>query len=463
MKKILVIDDEKSILDLLSVVFTKEGYLVNTAMSAVKAFELIEKEDFALIITDIKLPEKSGLDILKFVKKKKPEIPVVMITAFGTIKQTVEAFKMGALDYVVKPFDVEELKIVVAKGMEKERLKEENTRLRSELNEKHSLKNMVGKSRALLEISSLIEKVSSVESTVLISGESGTGKEVAARAIHYYSPRREHPFVSINCGALSENLLESELFGHVKGSFTGAIVDKKGMFEMAGKGTIFLDEIGETTPMTQVKLLRALEERKVRRVGGTVEIPLEGRIVAATNQILEERIKEGKFREDLFYRLNVISFEMPPLRQRKEDVPLLAAFFLKKYCAKMGKQLKRFTPGVMNVLESYHWPGNVRELENVIERVVAIEDRETITEECLPDTLFSSRMLPKPHHLLKPGFSLNETLDEISRGFVQEALLASGDRLKETAEYLGINYRSLRYLIEKFDLRNTEREIAKNY
>jgi len=465
-KKILVIDDEKSILELLSVVFTKEGYSVKTALSAVKAFELIEKEDFALIITDIKLPEKSGLDILKFVKEKKPKIPVVMITAFGTIKQTVEAFKLGALDYVVKPFDVEELKIVVAKGLEKERLKEENIRLKTELKEKHSLKNMIGNSQALLEIASLIEKISMVDSTVLITGESGTGKEVAARAIHYYSSRREQPFISINCGALPENLLESELFGHVKGSFTGAIADKKGMFEMAGKGTIFLDEIGEITPMTQVKLLRALEDRAVRRVGGTVEIPLGGRIVAATNQNLEARIKEGAFREDLFYRLNVLSFEMPPLRHRKEDVPLLAVHFLQKCCDKMGKKLKRLTPGVMNVLESYHWPGNVRELENVIERVVAIEERETITEECLPDTLFSTRMQPETHHLLKPGFNLNETLDEVSRGFVQEALLVSGGSLKETAEYLGINYRSLRYLIEKFDLRNTrntERESSKNY
>lgn len=462
MKKILIVDDEKSILDLLSVVFTKEGYSVKTALSAVKAFELIEKEDFALIITDIKLPEKSGLDILKFAKKKKPEIPVVLITAFGTIKQTVEAFKMGAFDYVVKPFDIEELKIVVANGLEKARLKEENIRLRGELNEKRNLKNMVGTSRAMMEISSLIEKISMVDSTVLITGESGTGKEVAARALHFCSPRREQPFVSINCGALPENLLESELFGHVKGSFTGAIVDKNGMFETAGKGTIFLDEIGETTPMTQVKLLRALEERTVRRVGGTVEIRLEGRIVAATNQNLEERIKEGKFREDLYYRLNVISFEMPPLRHRKEDVSLLAAFFLKKYCDKMGKKLKRFSPSVMTVLESYPWPGNVRELENVIERVVAIEDRETITKECLPDTFFSTRMQSETHHLLKPGFNLTETLDEISRGFVQEALLVSGGGLKETSEYLGINYRSLRYLIEKFDLKTTGREARKN-
>jgi len=462
-EKILIIDDEKSILDLLSVVFTKEGYSVKTALSAEKAFELIEKEDFALIVTDIKLPEKSGMDILKFVKKKKPGIPVIMITAFGTIKQTVEAFKLGALDYVVKPFDIEELKIVVAKGLEKERLKKENIRLRSELKEKHSLKNMIGKSRALNEISGLIEKISMVDSTVLITGESGTGKEVAARAIHYYSPRREHPFISINCGALPDNLLESELFGHVKGSFTGAIADKKGMFEMAGKGTIFLDEIGEISPMTQVKLLRALEDRKVRRVGGTAEIPLGGRIIAATNQNLEARIKEGMFREDLFYRLNVISFEMPPLRHRQEDIPLLATHFLQKCCDKMDKKLKRLTPGVINAMESYHWPGNVRELENVIERVVAIEERETITEECLPHTLFSTRLHPETQHLLKPGFNLNETLDEVTRSFVQEALLVSRGNLKDTAEHLGINYRSLRYLIEKFNLRHTDKEIRKSH
>ncbi len=455
MEKILVIDDEKSILDLLSVVFTKEGYAVKTALSAVKAFELIEKENFALIITDIKLPEKSGMDILKFVKEKKPGIPVVMITAFGTIKQTVEAFKMGASDYVVKPFDVEELKIIVAKGLEKERLKVENIRLKGELKEKHSLKNMIGESRALSEIASLIEKISTVDSTVLITGESGTGKEVAARAIHYYSPRREKPFVSINCGALPENLLESELFGHVKGAFTGAVAHKKGMFEVAEKGTILLDEIGEITPMTQVKLLRALEDRKVRRVGGTVEILLEGRIIASTNQNLESRIREGLFREDLFYRLNVISFEMPPLRHRREDIRPLATHFLQKCCDKMGKKLKRLTPGVINAMESYHWPGNVRELENVIERVVAIEDRETITQECLPDTLFSTRNRPDTQNLLKPGFNLNDALDEISRSFVQEALLVSGGKLKETAEFLGINYRSLRYLLDKFDLRNS--------
>jgi two-component system response regulator PilR (NtrC family) len=462
MTKILIVDDEESILDLLSVVFAKEGYSVSKAMSAAKAFELIDKNDFDLIITDIKLPEKSGMDILDYVHKEKAETPVVMITAYGTIKQAVEAFKMGAVDYVMKPFDVEELKIIVAQGLEKRRLKEENVRLKKELKREYSLENVIGKSKPMFEIFNLIEKIAATDTTILITGESGTGKEVAARAIHFHSPRRGQPFVSINCGALPENLLESELFGHMKGSFTGAVVDKKGMFEVAEKGTIFLDEVGEMTPMTQVKLLRALEDRKVRRVGGTEEIPFEGRIMAATNQNLQGRIREGLFREDLFYRLNVISFEMPPLRHRKEDIPLLVAHFLQKCCHKMGRKLKRLTPGVMNALESYHWPGNVRELENVIERVVAIEERETITEECLPNFLFSTSRHPDSDYMIKPGFSLNDTLDEISRNYVQEALLVSGGNMKDSASYLGINYRSLRYLIEKFGLKNSK-EMSKSH
>ncbi|MGD2294502.1 MAG: sigma-54 dependent transcriptional regulator, partial [Candidatus Aminicenantes bacterium] len=328
MEKLLIVDDEKSIVDLLSVVFTKEGYSVQTAMSAEKAFERIEQTQFDLIITDIKLPVKSGMDVMRYINGRKNETPVVMITAYGTIKQAVEALKMGAADYVVKPFDIEELKIIVAQGLEKRRLKEENKRLKNELNEKYGLENMIGKSRAIKEIYSLIEKIAGTDSTVLITGESGTGKEVAARAIHIHSPRREKPFISINCGALPENLLESELFGHEKGSFTGAVADKKGMFQVAGEGTLFLDEVGEMTPLTQVKLLRAIEEKKVRRVGGTEELPVSARIIAATNQNLAEQIREARFREDLFYRLNVISFDMPPLRHRKEDVPLLASHFL---------------------------------------------------------------------------------------------------------------------------------------
>ena len=456
MVKILIIDDEKSILDLLSVVFKKEGYRVETSLSAKTALELIDKEEFDLILTDIKLPQMSGMKILKYVKEKYPAMPVVMITAYGTIKQAIEALKMGAMDYIVKPFNMEELKIIVAQGLENRRIQQENVLLKKDLEEKYGMNNMVGKSKKMLEVYNLIEKIAVTDSTVLISGESGTGKEIAARAIHFHSRRRERPFVSINCGALPENLLESELFGHVKGSFTGAIANKKGMFETAEKGTLFLDEVGEMSPWTQVKLLRTLQDRKVRRVGGTDEFPIDVRIIGATNQDLKKRIEEGKFREDLFYRLNVISLELPPLRNRKEDIPLLVSHFLSKYCDKMGRDMKRMAPRVMKVFESYSWPGNVRELENSIERIIAIEERETITESSLPEELISPQREQDRSYEVKPGFDLNTTLDDISRNFVQQALQRTNGNLKETATLLGINYRSLRYLIEKLGLRSAK-------
>jgi DNA-binding NtrC family response regulator len=464
MDRILVIDDEKSILDLLSVVFKKEGYKVETALSAKAALDFIANDDFDLILSDIKLPQMSGMKILKHIKDKDADLPVVMITAYGTIKQAVEALKMGALDYVVKPFNMEELKIIVAQGLEKRRIQAENVLLKKELKEKYGLESMVGKSKKMIEIYGLIEKIAGTDSTVLIFGESGTGKEIAARAIHHQSARREKSFVSINCGALPENLLESELFGHVKGSFTGAIANKKGMFEVAERGTLFLDEVGEMSPWTQVKLLRTLQDKKIRRVGGTDEIPVDVRIIAATNQDLKRRIEEGKFREDLFYRLNVISLEVPPLRNRKEDIPILINHFLEKYSAKMGRQTKRIPPRIMKIFESYAWPGNVRELENTIERIIAIEDRETITESSLPEDLLSPQSDSDMDYELKPGFDLNATIDEISRNFVQQALRRANGNLKETAELLGINYRSLRYLIEKLELksvRETERRLSR--
>ena len=409
MDKILVLDDERSLCELLKVVFKKEGYEVLTTPSPKKAIEITKKDDIDVLVSDIKLPEMSGMEVLKRLRKARPELPVVMITAYGTIKEAVEALKMGAYDYIIKPFDIEELKVVVAKAIENKKLQDENIRLRKELREKYSFENMIGKSKKMVEIYSLIEKIAPTETTVLITGESGTGKEMAARAIHYLSPRRDKPFVTINCGALPESLLESELFGHVKGSFTGAVSDKKGMFEVADKGTLFLDEVGEMSPMTQVKLLRALQERKIRRVGGTEEIPVNVRIIAATNQDLKKKIADGSFREDLYYRLNVLSLEMPPLRERKEDIPLLVNHFLQKYCQKLGRKLKRVAPEVYAVFETYHWPGNIRELENVIERVVAIEERETITRECLPEELLH----PERREIeleIKPGFKLNETI-----------------------------------------------------
>lgn len=453
MEKILIIDDEKGILDLLGVVFEKEGYSVETSQSARRALDLIDKNDFDLVLTDIKLPQMSGMDILKHVKEIRPDVPVVMITAYGTISQAVEAFKVGATDYIVKPFDMDELKIIVAQSLEKRRLKQENISLKKELSEKYSLANMIGKNPEMQKMYSLIEKISDSDSTILVRGESGTGKEIVARAIHYYSRRKEMPFVSINCGALPENLLESELFGHVKGSFTGAISNKKGLFEVAETGSLFLDEVGEMSPVIQVKLLRSLQERKIRRVGGTGEIPIDVRIIAATNQDLKKKISEGLFREDLFYRLNVISFEIPPLRKRKDDLPLLINHFLKHYCEKRGGKLKRLAPEVINVFEAYSWPGNVRELENVIERIVAIEERETITVGSLPEELAAPQTRQDTSFLMEPDFDLNSTLDQITKQYVKHALLMSNGQLKEAAILLGLNYRSMRYLVEKHGMK----------
>ena len=458
MDTILIIDDEKGLLEVLNVVFRKEGYEVKTAASGPEALDILNNNSVDLVITDIRMPHLSGMEILRYVKENQPEVPVIVITAYGSIQQAVEALKAGALDYIVKPFDVEELKILVARGLERKHLEQENILLKKDLKEKYKFENMIGKSRLMQEIYLLIDKVAGTDSTVLITGESGTGKEMAARAIHSLSRRKDRPFVTINCAALPENLLESELFGHTKGSFTGAVSDKKGMFEVAHKGTLFLDEIGEMSPWTQVKLLRALQERKIRRVGGTEEIPVDVRVIAATNQDLKKRIEEGKFREDLFYRLNVISFEMPPLRKRVEDIPLLTQHFLQKYCQQMGKKMKRLAPEVVGIFEAYPWPGNIRELENVIERIVAIEDRETITTACLPPEMLGLAKREEMKVELGPGFNLNEHLDEIAQRYIIKALEKSGGRMKKAAPMLGVSYRTLRYLIDKYGLKSRIKE-----
>ena len=454
MDTILIVDDEKSILDLLGMVFKKEGYRVVTNPGTAKAFEILDSDDIDLVISDIKMPHLDGMAVLKAVKRQRPDVPVIVITAFGSVKQAVEALKEGALDYVTKPFDIEELKILVAHGFEQRRLREENILLKKTFQDQVSFENMIGKSKAMQEVFHLIERIASTDSTVLVTGESGTGKEMAARALHAHSRRREHPFVSINCAALPENLLESELFGHTKGSFTGAVSDKKGMFETATPGTIFLDEVGEMSPWTQVKLFRVLQERKIRRVGGTDEIPVDIRIIAATNQDLKKRIEEGKFREELFYRLNVISVEMPALRKRPEDIPLLVSFFLQKHCEKTGRKMKRLVPDVVGFLERYPWPGNVRELENLIERIVAVEERETVTLASLPaDIIETDRRIEAPV-VLKPGFNLEGHLGQISKRYLQEAGAAANGNLKKMAALLGMSYRSLRYLLDKYEIKS---------
>ncbi|OGD28280.1 MAG: Fis family transcriptional regulator [Candidatus Aminicenantes bacterium RBG_13_63_10] len=460
MDTILILDDEKSIVDLLSVVFHKEGYEVKTWPETADIFDFLTDEDFDLLLTDIRMPRTNGMDILEFMIRRKPEVPVVMMTAYGTIKQAVAALKAGAFDYIMKPFDVDELKIVAANALEKRRLKQENVQLKKELEEKNSFGPLVGKSKMMKEVYNLIEKVAGTDSTVIILGESGTGKELAARSIHTLSRRREQTFISINCAALPESLLESELFGHVKGSFTGAVGDKKGVFEAAQKGTLFLDEVAEMSLLTQVKLFRALQERKIRRVGGAEEIPFDVRIIAATNQDLKKRIEEGKFREELFYRLNVISFEMPALRKKTEDIPILVSQFLQKYCHRMNKKMKRMTPDVIGHLESYAWPGNVRELENVIERIVAIEDRETITAACLPPEIVAPREPAEESFVLMPDFDLEAHIAEVTKKYILEARRLSGGNLKKAASILGLSYRSLRYLIEKHDLKGLKENLV---
>ncbi len=454
METILIIDDEESILDLLSLVFRKDGFQIKTCSEAEKVFDIIQTESFDLLLCDIRMPPVDGMDVLRFLRREKPEVPVIMMTGYGSVKQAVEALKLGALDYVMKPFDVEELRIIVSRGFERRRLAEENLLLKKRLEEQGGLGLMVGKSKIMREIYNLIERVAGTDTTVLIQGESGTGKELAAQAIHSLSRRKDRPFISINCAALPENLLESELFGHVKGAFTGAVSDKKGMFEVAQNGTLFLDEVAEMAPMTQVKLLRALQERKIRKVGGTEETPVDVRIIAATNQDLKKRMEEGRFREELFYRLNVISFEMPPLRRKTEDIPLLVNLFLQKYCQRMGKKMKRLTPEVIVLLESYPWPGNIRELENVMERIVAIEDRETITSACLPPEILSPQSGEKDRVILRPNFNLEDHIADLTKRYIGEARRLAGGNLKKTAALLGISYRSLRYLIEKYNLRD---------
>jgi len=454
METILIVDDERSILELLSVVFKKEGYSVKSNPGTPKVFELLEETDFDLLICDIKMPQVDGMEVLKRLKAAKPIVPVIMITAFGSVKQAVEALRLGAMDYIMKPFDIEELKVLAANGLEQKRLREENQLLKRTFQKETSYENMIGKSRGMQEVFGLIEKVATTDSTVLITGESGTGKELAAKAIHNKSRRRDRAFVSINCAALPENLLESELFGHVRGAFTGASTDKKGMFETAHAGTIFLDEVGEMSPWTQVKLFRVLQERTIRRVGGTDEIPVDVRIIAATNQNLRQRIEEGKFREELYYRLNVISFDMPALRKRTEDIQVLTQHFLQKHCAKMGRKLKRLVPDVVSALESYSWPGNVRELENVIERLCAVEERETITRGSLPVDILNTR----PASTCEPGalpsgFNLETHLDQVAKAYLLEAGSSAAGNMRRMAELLGVSYRSLRYLLNKHQIK----------
>ena len=457
--KVLIIDDDLSIRNMLSIVLKNEGYEVIAVESAIIALKKLKKEMVDLIISDIKMPEISGIELLRKVKSIDQEIPVIMITGFASTNDAVEAMKLGAEDYIIKPFNLDELKIIINKSIYKKSIEKENIELKSRLTEKEKFENIVGKNSKMLKIFDLIDTISQTDSTVLISGESGTGKELIARAIHNKSPRAQNDFVSINCGALPENLLESELFGHSKGAFTDAYRDKTGLFEVADKGTLFLDEIGEMPQPMQVKLLRAIQEKIIRRVGSNNEIAIDVRIISATNKDLLDSMTKGKFRSDLFYRLNVISIDIPPLKDRKDDIPLLMHNILNNLNKRFNKQIEGYERDVIDMFMKYPWPGNVRELENFIERSVALEKENVITTKSLPKELVyniteSVMSVDSIDSLLAENdFDYTEYMDKISRQVLVKALEKNNSNLKMTAKMLNMSYRSLRYLISKFNLK----------
>jgi len=451
--RILIVDDEESLLEFLGLLFEEEGYTVTAVPAMEDARARLAEADYDLVLCDIMMPDGNGLDLLREIRPGEGRRPaVIMMTAYSSTKSAIEAMKAGAYDYVSKPFDVEELKVLAERALEKTALEEQNVYLRRELEGKYAFsRNIIGASRKMQEIFALVERVAKTTSTVLVQGESGTGKELIARAIHYESPRSAGKFLSINCGALPENLLESELFGHVKGAFTGAVREKKGLFQEADQGTLFLDEIGEMTPSMQVKLLRALQERTVRRVGGNREEPVDVRIIAATNQALESRITAGEFREDLYYRINVIPIRLPPLRQRREDIPPLVEHFLRKFSEQMGwNEPKRVSVDAMRVLESYQWPGNVRELENVVERAVALSPEPMLTVKDLPAQLLEGRPIPGDAVTLpEDGLDLEIHLERIRAELMSQALERCGGVQTKAAELLGMTFRSFRFYAKK--------------
>jgi two-component system response regulator PilR (NtrC family) len=449
MGRILVVDDEQSMREMLAIMLGKEGYEVVTADSRASAAKVLGRQAVDLVITDVRLGDGDGIEILRHVRSGAPETIVIVMTAYGSTETAVAALKLGAFDYLTKPFDVDELKIVVRNALERQQLREENVLLKAEFRERYGLERIVGSSPAMIAVFEMMRSVAGTGSTVLITGESGTGKELVAKALHALSPRRDAPFVSINCGALPEALLESELFGHLKGAFTDAHQSKKGLFEAAHTGTLFLDEVGETPTSMQVKLLRAIQERRIRRVGGTEEIAVDVRLVAATNRPLDELTEARGFRRDLFYRLNVIPIAIPPLRDRREDIPLLAELFLRRFNRQMEKQLS-FSPPTLELLVAYPWPGNVRELENVVERAVALEAGSEIGPDRLPDDMCRTAPASEsPKHEPGDGFRLDAHLRAEERRLLDWALDQSAGSRSRAAQLLGVTPRSLRYLIRK--------------
>jgi len=454
METILIVDDEKNYLLVLKELLGEEGYDVIIAQSAPEALKIFQESELDLVITDMKMPGMNGMELLSVLKEKDLHLPVIMMTAYGTVEKAVEAMKKGAYDYIIKPFDNEVLKKTVAKGLALGQVIKENRLLSHELKEKFGPTDLVGNSFPIRQVREMISKVAGTKATVLISGESGTGKELVARAIHFNSPRKDKPLVSVNCSALTETLLESELFGHEKGSFTGAVAQRKGRFETANEGTLFLDEVGEMSPSVQVTLLRVLQNREFERVGGNKTIKVDVRVIAATNKDLMEEIAKGHFREDLYYRLNVVHIEVPPLRARTEDLPLLVRYFLERFSKEMNKkEVPALAPEVMSTLVTYDWPGNVRELENVIERAIILSPDSIIGSEDLPlrKKVPDDAELPI-EKLIPPQAKLNDVLELIEKKMIIQALVNAGNIQAHAAELLGIEKNLLKYKMKKYAL-----------
>jgi two-component system, NtrC family, response regulator len=453
MDTILVVDDETNYLTVMEALLGEAGYEVLTAHSGVEALKVAGGADLDLILTDMKMPKMGGIELLDETQRLYPDLPVIIMTAFGTVEKAVTAMKKGAFDYILKPFKNDEILVIIAKALEHRHLILQNRFLSQELEKRYS-PNIVGESRVMQEILALVKRVATSRATVLVTGESGTGKELIARALHQSSARAQKAFVSVNCAALTETLLESELFGHERGAFTHAVAMRKGRFELADGGTLFMDEVAEMSQAMQVKLLRVLQESEFERVGGVRTIKVDVRMVAASNRDLKEEVEAGRFREDLFYRLNVVHLHIPPLRQRQEDIPMLAAHFIKKYATENVRGQVRITPEALKLLVAYNWQGNVRELENVMERAVILCRHNLITPQDLPGELAPAAAEPKldidrfvPLHT-----PLNEALEYIEEQMIRRALEQSGQVQVRAAELLGITKSLLQYKLKKYHL-----------
>jgi len=452
--RVLVVDDEQSMRELLGIMLRQVGYDVTLADGGEPAVQALKTDDFDLVITDLRMRKVDGLAVLRAAKDHSPRTVVLVVTAFASTETAVEAMKLGAYDYVTKPFKLDELRLTIANALERKRLQDENRELKRQLRREHGFEGFIGKSPRILEVFETIRKTADSGSTVMITGESGTGKELVARAVHLESARRARPFVSVNCGAIPETLMESELFGHVKGAFTGAVASTEGLFAAADGGTLFLDEITEIPHSIQVKLLRATQEREIRRVGDTRDVKVDVRLVAASNRDLSKAVADGVLREDLYYRLNVIPIHMPPLRERLEDIPLLVAHFVARVTKDVGKSVKGISPESLAILERYHWPGNIRELENIVERAIVLGSGDFLSPESLPAQLRAPRNEQTVNVEIPPaGMDLEGTLTRIENGYIRLALERSGWLQVRAAELLGLSFRQFRYKLQKHGLR----------